>query len=50
VYLKIEGHFEDQGVDRKIISKLDSKKWDGVALAGFIRFRVRKIDGLLWKK
>jgi hypothetical protein len=49
VYLKIGSHFEDLGVDRKIISKVDLKKWDGVALAGFIRFRVGKIGGLLWK-
>jgi hypothetical protein len=50
VYLQVRGHFEDLGVGRKIISKLDFKKWDGVALAGFLRFRVGKSGGLLWKK
>jgi len=50
VYLKVRGHPEDLGVGRKIISKLDLKKCNGVALAGFICFGVGKSGGLLWKK
>jgi hypothetical protein len=50
VYLKVRDHPEDLGVSRRIIPKLDLKKWNGVALAGFIHFRVGKSGGLLWKK
>jgi hypothetical protein len=35
---------------RIIISKMDFKKWDWVGLAVFMRFRVGKSGGLLWKK
>jgi len=32
-------HFEDTGVDRRIILKWMLKKWDGKAWAGFVRSR-----------
>jgi len=48
--MKVRGHPEDRGVGRRIISKLDLKKWNGVALSGFICLGVGKSGGLLWKK
>jgi hypothetical protein len=40
-------HFEDPGVDRRIILNWIFKKWDGWAWTGLIWLRIRTGGGLL---
>jgi hypothetical protein len=45
--LRERDHFEEPGVDGRIILKLIFKKWDGMAWSGLIWIRIETGGGLL---